>query len=126
MLVWIKEHASLIAIVSVTIAFVVYCYGCEAKVKSLTDKPTLVNRQELQLELDQFITMAKIRMADLDKQEELRSIILQNALILVQGNPYNPIGIITAVAAIYGVTQGGKNVTKVVKNNRIKKKVDNG
>ena len=126
MFILIKKHLSVIITVLVTIAFAIYCYGCEPKVKSLSGKPELINRQELQLELDQFITMAQIRMADLDKQEELRSIILQNALILVQGNPYNPIGIITAIAAIYGVTQGGRNVTRVVKNTRNKKKVNNG
>lgn len=126
MLQWIKKHASIITIILITVAFVIYCYGCEPKVRSLSGSPKLINRQELQLELDQFITMAQIRMADLDQQEELRSIVLQNALILVQGNPYNPVGIITAIAAVYGITQGGSNITKVVKSNRNKKRVNNG
>lgn len=122
MLQWIKKNLSIIITVLVCIGFFIYCYGCEPKVASLTDRHTFINRQELQLELDQFITMAQIRMADLDKQEELRGIILQNALILVQGQPYNPLGIITAIAAIYGIKQGGTNITKVIK----KRKVTNG
>lgn len=123
---WIKKHAITLIGILVCASFLFYCYSCEPKVHSLTDRTRFVNRQELQLELDQFIGMAQLRMADLDKQEQLRAIILQNALILVQGQPFNPVGIITAIAAIYGVTQGSKNVTKVVKEVKHKRKVNNG
>ncbi len=126
MMQWFKKHTSLVISVLVCIAFVIYCYGCEAKVASLTDRTRLINRQELQLELDQFIGMAQLRMADLDKQEELRAIVLQNALILVQGNPYNPVGIITAIAAVYGLAQGTSNVSRVIKTGVKKRKVNHG
>ncbi|GAI93376.1 unnamed protein product, partial [marine sediment metagenome] len=126
MLKWIKKHCSLLIAVLVSVGFVVYMYGCEPKTLSLSTPAKQVNRQELQLELDTFISMAQLRMADLDQQEQLRSIILQNALILVQGQPYNPVGLITAIAAIYGVTQGSHNITKVVKDKRVKRKADNG
>jgi len=102
-----------------------YGYGCEPKTKSLIHTNTLVSRQELQLELDQLITMSQLRMADLDKQEELRAIILNNALILVQGQPFNPVGLLTGIAALYGVTQGGRNISQTVKNTRYKRKVNN-
>ncbi|GAH63095.1 unnamed protein product, partial [marine sediment metagenome] len=100
-------------------------YSCEPKVSSLWQEGKQVNRQELQLELDQLIGVAQLRMVDLDKQEELRAIILQNALILVQGQPFNPLGLITGVAALYGISQGGCNITKVVKKKCVKKKVNN-
>ncbi len=116
---WIKKNSSIITSAIVCVGFLFYCYGCEPKVASLSDRSRLINRQELQLELDQFITMAQIRMADLDKQEELRAIVLQNALILVQGQPFNPLGIMTGFAAIYGITQGGCNITKVIKKRKI-------
>ena len=126
MLQWIKRNSGAIIAGIVCVGFLIYVYGCEPKVASLGDRNRLINRQELQLELDQFITMAQIRMADLDKQEELRAIILQNALILVQGQPYNPFGIITAFAAVYGITQGSSNITKVVKTANKKRKANNG
>ncbi len=125
MLQWLKTYWNTVLTASIVVAFFIFAYGCEAKVASLTDRNMLINRQELQLELDQFITMAQIRMADLDKQEKLRAIVLQNALILVQGQPYNPLGIISAVAAVYGLTQGGRNIGKVVKTIRIKQKGNN-
>ena len=126
MLQWIKKNFSIILTGLVTIAFAIYCYGCEPQTASLVTPHKLINRQELQLELDQLIGLAQLRMVDLDKQEQLRSIVLQNALILVQGQPFNPLGLITAIAAVYGVTQGGSKVTKAVKTVRNKRKVNNG
>ncbi|GAH22170.1 unnamed protein product, partial [marine sediment metagenome] len=35
--------------------------------------------------------------------------------ILVQGQPFNPIGCITGIAALYGIAQGTSNARKVVK-----------
>ncbi|GAH68726.1 unnamed protein product [marine sediment metagenome] len=126
MLEWFKKHTTILVTTLTCIAFMLYCYGCEPKVRSLIDRDQLINRQELQLELDQFIGMAQLRMADLDKQDNLRAIILQNALILVQGQPFNPLGILTAIASVYGITQAGKNVTNVVKTVRNKGKLNNG
>ena len=126
MLAWIKKHKTVLITVLVCVGLLFYCYSCESKVCSLTDRTRMINRQELQLELDQFIGMAQLRMIDLDRQDKLRAVILQNALVLVQGQPFNPVGIISAIAAIYGITQGSCNITKVVKTVRNKRKANNG
>lgn len=118
MIQWIKEHSTVLITILTCIGFTFYCYSCESKVRSLTDRNHFINRQELQLELDQIIGMAQLRMVSLDKQDELRAVILQNALILVQGQPLNPIGIITAIAAVYGAAQGGRKVISKVSNKR--------
>ena len=123
---WLKRNWSIVIAVIVTIAFIIYMFGCEPKTKSLLNAPRLVNRQELQLELDQIIGLAQLRMVDLDQQEQFRAIILENALILVQGQPFNPIGLITAAAAVYGLMAGGSKVTSAVKNVKNKRKVNNG
>jgi len=123
---WLKKHWISIAVILFAVFMLVYGYGCEPKTKSLMHDGTLINRQELQLELDQLITMSQIRMADLDKQEELRAIILNNALILVQGQPWSPVGLLTGIAALYGCTQGGRNISQTVKNGIKKRKVNNG
>lgn len=122
---WLKQHKGTITIVLVTIGTMLYIYGCEPKVVSLNSSRRLVTRQELQMELDTLMSMAQIRIADLDRQDRLRSLVLQNALVLVQGQPLNPVGLITGIAAIYGLTQGGQNITKVVKNVRDKRRDKN-
>lgn len=121
---WIKKHLPLLTTVLVTVSILIFIYACEPKTQSLVYSDKRVNRQELQLELDQFIGLAQIRMVDLDKQEQLRAVILQNALILVQGQPFNPVGLITGVAALYGITQGTQNITKGVKNAKRKRKAN--
>lgn len=123
---WIKKNWTLSITILVSFGLLFFAFACEPKVPSLISRDKMVNRQELQLELDQLIGLAQLRMINLDKQEELRAIILQNALVLVQGQPLNPVGIITAIAAVYGATQGGKNVSKVVKEKRNKRKVNDG
>ncbi len=126
MLLWIKKHTTIIVTILITFGVLFFLYACEAKTHSLTKTDKLVNRQELQFELDQFISLARIRMLDLDKQEQLRAIVLENALILVQGQPFNPFGLISAVAAIYGLTKAGSTVSKKVKYTLIKRKANNG
>ena len=122
---WIKKHAALLVTILVSVGLLFYLVGCEPKTISLKQGNKLINRQELQLELDQIMGTAQLRMADLDRQDQLRAIILQNALILVQGQPYNPVGLITAAAAVYGLTQGGKNISKTVVAKRKKGKTNN-
>ena len=124
MLAFLKQHRDSIMIVLVTIGFIFYAYGCESRVKSLNSDNRLVNRSELQLELDQIIGMAEIKVADLDRQDALRTLILHNALILVQGQPLNPVGIITGIAALYGAGQMSNSVVKTVKKT-VKRKVGN-
>lgn len=118
---YLKNKSTVILIAIVTISFMIFAYSCEPKVTSLFDKQHTVTRQGLQLELDQLIGFAQIKMADLDKQEAIRGIILQNALILVQGQPFNPVGIITAIASLYGIEQATKKSIGVVKNARAKR-----
>jgi len=126
MLLWLKKHSVVIITALVTASMLIYIYGCEPKVKSLNAGNRMVTRAELQLELDRFIALAEVRMLDLDRQEKLRSMILENALVLVRGQPFNPVGLITAAAAVYGIGQAGGNVTRVVKTVRNKRKVNNG
>jgi len=126
MLELLKKYKSGIISVLVMISVLAYLYGCEPKVRSLEREDKLINRQELQLELDTIIAKAQLRVLDLDKQEQIRAIILQNALVLVQGQPLNIFGLLSGLAAIYGVTQAGGKVTKTVKNIAVKRKVENG
>jgi len=109
---WIKGHIPLITALIVGVCLICYQEGCEPSVKSLLDESRFVTRGELNLELDQIVAKAELRMTQLDKQEAIRNIILQNALVLAAGQPLNPIGIITALAAVYGIGSGVQRVRK--------------
>jgi hypothetical protein len=109
---WIKNHIPIITALIVGVCLIVYQEGCEPSVKSLLDESRYVTRGELNLELDQIVAKAEFRMIELDKQEKIRDIILQNALVLAAGQPLNPVGIITALAAVYGIGSGVQVVRK--------------
>jgi hypothetical protein len=109
---WIKTHIPLVTALIVGVGLIVYQEGCEPTVKSLLDESQYVTREEFNLELDQIAARAAFRMLSFEKQEQLRNIILQNALVLAAGQPLNPIGIITALAAIYGIGSGVQTVRK--------------
>ena len=126
MFIWIKKQSTIIITILITVGVVVYVYGCESKVQSILNNGQFVNRSELQFELSHVIKLAKIRILNLDKQDKFKAIILQNALVLVQGQPLNPFGIISAFAGIYGLSQASNKLTKTVKNGIKKRKVNNG
>lgn len=126
MLAWIKDNMRGVVTVIVTILIGFWLYSCESQVKSLDGTGTLINRAELQLELDRFMGMAELRMADLDRQDAFRTLIIENSLLLVQGTPFNPVGIITAIAGIYGVTHGASKVVRRVRKGQEKRKANNG
>jgi len=89
-------------------------YGCPARVPSLIEPAKKVTRPELQIELDSIIATAKFRMADLDKQEQIRDLVFKNALVMVESGTVNPAGIITLLAGIYGIVHAGKHLKERV------------
>lgn len=101
---------------------VLWICACPPTTKSLNGSGTNVTREELQLELYTLIETAKIRMADLDKQDELRQMIINNAILIANGTPLNPLGILSGIAALYGmgsaITYGKKKVVAKILNGK--------
>lgn len=99
-------------ILSVAAFVLLFIYGCESQVLSLTGNGQKVNRAELNFELESYLRMAELRFTNLDKQDAVREVIFQNALLVFQTGGINPAGVATAVAAIYGIISGGTSVAK--------------
>lgn len=121
MLAWLKKNKRMIIAYTVTIGILIYLYACESQVRSLDGSRRLVTRVELQAELNAYLDKIDIRFASLDRQDKVRAIILNNAMIVMQGQPFNPAGLITAMLGVYGVTQAAKNTTGAIKNVRAKR-----
>jgi hypothetical protein len=111
---WIKNHIPIVTALIVVCVMVFYQYGCESKVKSLFNDNHYVTRAELEIELDRFVETANYRLLQLDQQDAVRNMILQNAVLLAQGQPLNPIGLITGFAGIYGIGSAVSNIKKRV------------
>lgn len=105
----VQDWPKLIALTLLT-AFLFWGFACPSTVPSLFNNDKKVTRPELQIELDTIIATAEFRLADLDRQDAFRDIIFKNAMLMVEGGAVNPIGILTMLAGIYGVTRGVKDV----------------
>lgn len=111
---FITNWPKTIALIVLT-AILFWGYGCPPRVRSLTTPKKMITRPELQIELDTIISTAQYKMADLDKQEQFRDLIFKNALLMIEGGSLNPIGIMTMLAGLYGITRGVKDIKDKVK-----------
>lgn len=121
MLVWLKKNKRMIIVYCVTIGVGIFLYACESQVRSLDGSKRFVTRAELQAELNAYIDRADIKFASLDRQDKFRQLVLNNAMLVVQGNTFNPVGLLTGLLGIYGVSQAAKNTTGAIKNARAKR-----
>lgn len=91
-----------------------WAWGCPATTPSLIEPGRNVTRPELQIELNSIVATAEFRMADLDRQDQMRDIIFQNALLIVDGGTLNPAGVLSGMAALYGLLTGANQIKKKI------------
>jgi len=99
----IKEKLPFLIASVACILLLVFAYGCQPQTKSLIDPNEKVTRAELDYEIETLLARSKIRLADLDRQEELRSLLFEQTFIIAESGTVNPVGIITALMAIMGI-----------------------
>jgi len=89
-------------------AILFWAYGCPPTTESLIHPEKKITRPELQIELDSITATAEFRFADLERQEHFRDLVLKNALVIIETGTLNPVGILTGLAALYGIGTGIK------------------
>lgn len=123
---FINKYRAVI-ITTVVIACVSFwLYSCDPVVNSILIPNLKVTRLELELELEQINGMAAVRLANLEQQEKFRQLIFENAMLLAMGSPLNPVGILTGIAAIFGLVSAGNSTVTAIKKYVINPKVNNG
>lgn len=95
-----------------------YAYGCTPKTKSLIDDTKKVDLQELNLEFDTLLAKHKIRIEDLQKQQELKNFIFNQAFTISQEGEINPLGILTSLIALLGI---GSTIDDIKQRKTVKK-----
>lgn len=107
------RHNSGIVIGSVlAIAILIWTYGCESQVTSILYAPDLVNRGQLQIEVDTFIAQAELKFVDLDRQDEVKSTLFNVAIDFMQGGKVNPAAVAIVIGNILGLGAVVDNVRK--------------
>lgn len=112
----VQNWPKTIAIILLT-AFLFWGWACPSSVPSLIVEGKKVTRPELQIEMDTITATAKFRLSQLDQRDAFRNLVFENAFAMAKGNGINPVGIMTLLAGLYGVTRGVQDVKNRVKKN---------
>lgn len=102
------------------VIMLVWFYGCESKVASLTRANTQVTRGELNLEIQSLQGLADLRYDELDRQDLLKQTFIEQALITGQTGIINPYGVITMLIGTLGIGATVDNVRKRVEIKKLK------
>lgn len=117
---FIRHNSGIVIGVIIAIAVLIWAYGCQSQVTSILYAPGLVNRGELQIEVDTFIAQAELKFADLDRQDELKSTLFNTAIDFMQGGKINPVAIALVIGNLIGVGAIGDNIRKRTHINTLK------
>ena len=112
--------------VLVSVGVLVWTYGCESEVVSLTEPGKLITRDELELEIEAetkrleaelglLLKSATVKMQKLERADAIKQKLFEFAALSVQTGTVNPIGVATLLGSIIGAG--------AVVDNRIKDKV---
>ena len=99
------NHWYLIA-AAILCAVVFWTYGCESNVSGLLDPNQRINRAELENELTFLIGQAKIKVENLDRQDEIKQALLDAGNLMASTGQINPSGLINIAATIGAISFG--------------------
>lgn len=109
---FIRHNPGIVIGVILAIATLVWSYGCQSKVVSITNTPILVTRAELELEVDHFLKTAEIRFIELDRQDEFKQTFFAMAIEFMQGGKINPIAVALTIGNLLGIGAIADNIKK--------------
>lgn len=123
---WIRHNQGLFVALIVCCILMVWTFGCPSKVTSLVDDNKMVTAEELNLELeaetarleaelDMLIKRAKLKQADLARQDAIKQKLFDFAAITAETGGVNIPGLLALAGSIAGAG--------LLIDNRIKDKV---
>lgn len=111
---WLKvffnhnRYEAIAALVVLCVCF--WIFGCESKVESITNPDRKVTRIELSDEVENYLAMADVRFARLDREDELRGLLFRHGVTYASTGAIDPIGLLTALGSLFGAGAIADNV----------------
>jgi hypothetical protein len=119
---WLNDQHWFIIASIILVGLFFWVFGCESQCKSLIDPAKQVTRGELKAEIEYLAGIADVRIADLDKQDQIKQELLNAVNIIGTGGTINPAGLVNLAASI-GAIAWGLNRNQQLKN-ALKKTTD--
>ena len=85
---------------------ILWTYGCESQVESMINPPKLINRAELENELNYLVGLVEVKAEDLNRQDMIKQSLLDAANIIGAGGSINPSGLLNIAATIGAISFG--------------------
>lgn len=115
MITYLKSHAARLAATALFALLAVTLNSCQPRIPSPVDPSQRLTAQELQVELNHLLALYELRQQQLAERQRIRNAILANALTIANTGTINPLGVITALAGIYGIGSIAKDTTNAIK-----------
>lgn len=106
-----KELYQVVAVIICAVSCL-WLYSCESAVPSLKDPRRTVTRDELQVELNNYLDLAEVRFRNLDRQDDFKRALVENAVIVSNTGQVNIQGILNTIFAVLGIGAITDNVRK--------------
>ena len=85
-----------------SLAAVVWAYGCQTTAVSISNPPSRVTREQLHAEVDAYLAQAKLRFEDMDRQDNLKSTVFNTVLNYIETGTLNPVAVALTLWGIVG------------------------
>lgn len=116
MITFIKKNWIVLFSIAISVLLCLWATSCQARVDSPIEPGKKLTAAELNVELEHLISQYELRHQELERKEEIRRLILENALLITQQTTFNPVGLITSFLAIYGAASAGVSTKNAIKH----------
>lgn len=126
---WIKHNQGMFVSLIIVSVLLIWTFGCESSVTSLLAPEKMVSREELVLEIEQetrrlegeldtLLKRAALKMAELDRADEIKKKLFEFAALTAQTGTVNPAGVLTLAGSVlgFGALVDNRIKDKVIKN----------
>ena len=100
-----ENHWYIIAAI-IGCAIMLWLFGCQPTTRSIIDPMKKVTRQGLELEVNYILGQARIKLEDLDRQDEIKRLLMDQAAIFGQTGTFNPMGLLNTLVSIGAISFG--------------------
>ncbi len=117
---FIRHNQGMFIGAGIAITVLLWTYGCQSQVRSIVKPTVLVTRAELELEVDNYLALAELRFADLDRQDRIKVTLFDTAIDFLQGGKVNPAAVALVLGNILGLGAVIDNARKRTHINTLK------
>lgn len=112
---WIRHNQSMTIGVILALIFSGWFFGCQSRTQSILQPDLKITEDELNIEytselarleaeMQTLRATTEIRLQDLHRQDIFKQALFENAVLIAEGGNPNPLGILSLLGTIFGIS----------------------